>query len=194
MKKKNMRLKSTYKKKESNNKFSKFIFKCFLIVLIFIGFSILIKSNPKLKNDIYNKVYNSNFSFAQFKNIYNKHIGNILPFQNIFKTKKVFNESLKYKSLSKYNKGVKLTLEDNYPIPSIKGGIVIFNGKKDGKKTLIIEQYDGIDVWYCNLSNTSLNLYDYVEDNSIVGEAKNNELYLMFYKDGVEIDYKEVLK
>ena len=136
-----MRLKSTYKKKENMGELMRYDF----------------ENNPKLKNTIYNKVYNSNFSFAKFKNIYNKHIGNILPFQNIFKTKKVFNEKLQYKSLSKYNKGVKLTLEDNYPIPSIKGGIVIFNGKKDGKNTLIIEQYDGIDVWYCNLSNTKLN-------------------------------------
>ena len=31
-------------------------------------------------------------------------------------------------------------------------------------------------------------------DNSIIGEAKNNELYLMFQKDGVDVSYKDVLK
>lgn len=39
-----------------------------------------------------------------------------------------------------------------------------------------------------------MKLYDYVEDNAVVGEAKNNELYLIFQKDGVEIDSSEVLK
>ena len=107
----------------------------------------------------------------------------------------MFNEKLKYKSISKYNKGVKLTLSNNYAIPIIKGGIVIFSGEKEGLgKTIIIQQSDGIDVWYSNLANTTMKLYDYVEDNAVVGEAKNNELYLIFQKDGVEIDSSEVLK
>ena len=60
--------------------------------------------------------------------------------------------------------------------------------------TIIVQQSDGIDTWYGNLSNINLKLYDYIEDNSIIGEAKNNELYLMFQKDGVDVSYKDVLK
>ena len=60
--------------------------------------------------------------------------------------------------------------------------------------TIIVQQSDGIDTWYGNLSNINLKLYDYIEDNSIIGEAKNNELYLMFQKDGVDVGYKDVLK
>ncbi len=166
-----------------------------MVILIF-GFStLLVKKDIKLKKNIYEKVYSTNFSFAGFKNIYNKYIGNVIPFQNIFTTKKVFNEKLEYKSLSKYNKGVKLLLNDNYAIPIIKGGIVIFSGEKEGLgKTIIIQQSDGIDVFYSNLSNTTMKLYDYVDDNAIVGEAVNNELYMIFQKNGVEIDYKDVLK
>ena len=177
-----------------NNKFKLFMVKFFVVLLAFSISTMIIKKDPKLKKDIYNNIYNNNFSFAYFKNIYNQYIGNILPFQNIFKEKKVFSEKLEYKTLSKYNKGVKLTLDNNYPIPIIKGGIVIFVGEKDYMNTVIIQQSDGIDVWYCNLSNTNVKLYDYIEDGKIVGEAKNNELYLLFQKNGVEIDYKEVLK
>ena len=61
-------------------------------------------------------------------------------------------------------------------------------------ETIIIQQSDGIDVWYSNLSNKNVNLYDYVEDNQVIGEAKDNTLYMQFQKDGVEIDYKEVIK
>lgn len=183
------------KSPKQNNKCNFFIVKFFIIFLLFIFMSILVNNDIKVKNIIYSKVYNNNFSFAQFKNIYNKYIGNIIPFQNIFKTKKVFNEKLEYMNLSKYNNGVKLTLKDGYAIPAIKSGIVIFVGnKKDLGKTVIINQSDGIDVWYSNLSNTTMKLYDYVEDNSIVGEAKNNTLYLNFKKDGIDVDYKNILK
>lgn len=184
-------------KEETNKKnpFKCFIFKTFLVLIIFGISTFLVRNNANIKNIIYNHVYNTHFSFASFKNLYNKYVGNVIPFQNIFETKKVFNEKLEYKSLSKYNKGVKLTLSDNYAIPIIKGGIVIFSGEKEGiGKTVIIQQSDGIDVWYGNLSNTTMKLYDYVEDNAIIGEAKDNELYMIFQKDGVEIDYKEVLK
>ncbi len=181
--------------KKENKYFKNFIFKFISVILIFLIGTFLVRSNVNFKNVIYNHVYNTHFSFASFKSLYNKYVGNILPFQNIFDTKKVFNEKLQYKSLSKYNKGVKLTLSENYAIPIIKGGIVIFSGEKDGiGKTVIIQQSDGIDVWYGNLANTTMKLYDYVDDNAIVGEAKNNELYMIFQKEGVEIDYKEVLK
>ena len=186
------------KVKEKNinvKKINLFLTKFFIVIISFAILSIIIKKDIKIKDTIYQKVYNNNFSFAYFKNVYNTYMGNIIPFQNIFKEKKVFKEKLEYKSLSKYNKGVKLKLSDNYPIPIIKGGIVIFTGtKKDLGKTVIIQGSDGIDIWYSHLSNINVKLYDYVENNSIVGEAKNNELYMIFQKDGVEIDYNQVLK
>ena len=179
---------------KKNNKIKIFLIKTFMILIIFIISYFISGKNPKIKNMIYQKIYNSNFSFASVKKVYNEHIGNVLPFQNLFETKEVFSEKLSYKSLSKYNKGVKLTLSENYLIPCIKGGIVIFSGKKDDLDAIIIQQSDGIDVWYSNLSNKNVKLYDYVEDNQIIGEAKDNTLYLLFQKDGVEIDYKEVIK
>ena len=182
-------------KKENKNKINIFFLKLFLVIIIFSFLTISVKKDTKIKTTIYNKVYNSNFSFALFKNFYNTYIGSVIPFQNIFKEKKVFNENLEYKNLSKYNKGVKLTLTPNYPIPIIKDGIVIFVGEKEKLgKTIIIQGSDGIDIWYGNLSNTNLKLYDYVEKNTIIGEAKNDELYMIFQKDGVEIDYNKVLK
>lgn len=182
------------KDNKNGNRFRSFLLKLFIITIIFLSMYFVVDKNPKIKNKIYQKVYNSNFSFASVKKIYNKYIGNVLPFQNAFETKKVFSEKLSYKTLSKYNKGVKLSLSDNYLIPCIKGGIVIFSGVKNNMETIIIQQSDGIDVWYSNLSNKNVNLYDYVEDNQVIGEAKDNTLYMQFQKDGVEIDYKEVIK
>lgn len=181
--------------RESNSKFHVFIFKFFTVVIFFAFGTLIVNKDVNIKKIIFDKVYKSNFSFASFKNIYNTYIGNILPFDRIFKNRHVFNEKLEYNTISKYNKGAKLTLSKGYAIPSLKGGIIIYNGEKeDFGKTIIVQQSDGIDVWYGNLSNTSLNLYDYIDDNAIIGEANNDTLYLKFQKDGVEIDYKEILR
>ena len=189
-----IRNKKEIKENKKAKQFNYFVLKFFVVLLIFSLGTLLIKNDNNIKNKIYKKIYNNNLSFAYFKNSYNKYIGNIIPFKNIFVQRKVFSQKLQYKTLSKYNKGVKLTLSDNYPIPVLKGGIVIFNGRKDYKNTIIIQQSDGIDVWYSNIANTNLKLYDYIEDDAIIGEAKNNKLYLTFYKDGIEIDYKEVFR
>lgn len=183
------------KKEPNKNKLKIFLIKLLIVLIIVILGSIIVKNDSSIKNKVYKYIYNTNFSFSTIKKIYNEHIGNIIPFQNVFNEKKVFSEKLKYKTLNVYNKGVKLTLEDNYAIPCIKGGIVIFVGEKENiGNTIIVQQSDGIDAWYGNLSNINLKLYDYIEDNSIIGEAKNNELYLMFQKDGVDVNYKDVLK
>lgn len=177
------------------NKIFYLIIKLIIVVLIFLSFTILVRTNKELKNKVYKYVYNTNISFSKIKKFYNTHIGNILPFNNITYDNEVFSEKLEYKKISTYNKGVKLTVSDNYAVPIIKEGIVIFVGKKEKiGNTVIIQQSDGIDVWYSNLSNINVKLYDYVKTNKIVGEVKNNTLYLEFQKDGVNIDYKEVLK
>lgn len=186
--------KQNIKEENNNTKVVFFLFKLTVIFILILFLSILCSKNSKAKNTIYKNVYNSSISFMSFKTMYNKYIGNVLPFTDIMTTKKVFSEKLEYKSLSKYNKGVKLKVSDNYLVPAIKGGIVIFTGEKDGKNTIIIQQSDGIDVYYSNFSNMNVKLYDYIEDNQILGEVKDNTLYLTFLKDGVEVDYKKVIE
>ena len=187
-------LKKKQNKKE-NNKLYFYIFKFFAVIIIFVFGSLLIRKNTNFKALVLNKVYKNNISFAYIKNVYNKYIGNILPFQNILKEKKVFSEKLEYNSLSKYDNGIKLTLNDSYLVPIIKEGIVVFIGEKENYgNTVIVSQTDGINTWYGNLSNVNVKLYDNVETNSILGEVKNNELYMLFERGGAYIDYKEVLK
>ena len=181
--------------KKANNKLYFYLFKFFAVIIIFVFASLLIRKNTNFKALILNKVYRNNISFAYIKNVYNKYIGNILPFQNVLKEKKVFSEKLEYNSLSKYDNGIKLTLNDSYLVPIIKEGIVVFVGEKENYgNTVIVSQTDGINTWYGNLTNINVKLYDNVETNSILGEVKNNELLLLFERGGAYIDYKEVLK
>ena len=102
----------------------------------------------------------------------------------------VFNENIIYKEKTDYNKGVKLVVENNYLVPVIESGIVVYKGEKEGYGyTVIIQQVNGVDLWYSNIS-CDVDLYDYVEKGSLLGEVKDSNLYLYFYKNGDFIDYK----
>lgn len=163
----------------------------FVITIITL---IVLKSNPQFKTNFYKYVYEDNISFAQINNWYQSKFGSPLPFSNVFEESiPVFNETLKYNEANKYKDGVSLKVGIDYLTPILEGGIVIFIGEKEGYgKTAIIQQSNGIDVWYSNLKEVNVNLYDYVKKGSLIGMA-SEELYLVFIKDGEILDYKEYI-
>lgn len=169
------------------------IYKVLLVVIITVFGSLIVNKNSNIKNIIYDSVYINYLNFSHIKNIYNNYLGDIIPFQNVIKEEAVFNEKLKYRDLSTYNNGIKLTLNNNI-VPILDSGIVIYIGNKDNfNKTVIIENSDGVEEWYGNLDNIKVNLYDYVNKNDILGDTKDNTLYLEFKKDNKSLDYNKFL-
>lgn len=162
----------------------------FLVIVTTVIIFIL-KINTSFQTTFYKYVYNDNISFAMINNWYQQKFGSPLPFGKWFEDSlPVFNEQLKYSESSIYKDGVRLTVGLEYLVPTLDGGIVIFVGEKEGYgKTVIIEQADGVEVWYSNLSEINVKLYDYLSKGSLVGMA-NNDLYLVFYKDGEALDYQ----
>lgn len=169
----------------------KWLMKVCLVTIITLITMILIKHNSKVKNYIYDYVYNHNISFAYINKVYKKYFGNNDLLENKINTKPVFSEKLVYTDKEKYNDGLKLTVSDNYLIPTLESGLVVFTGtKEEYGNVVIIQQIDGIDVWYGNLSNINVKLYDYVDKGGLIGSAQN-ELYLVFKKDGEILDYED---
>lgn len=162
--------------------------KLLLSIIIFLIGMILVKTN--LKDTIKTKLYEESLPFQKLKNTYNKYLGKIIKVE---KTTPVFNETLEYNKITKYKDGVKLDVSDNYMVPILESGVVVFIGEKENyKNTIIVEQVDGVDVFYGNIKTNNIKLYDYVEKGELLGEA-NNELYLVFQKDGKYLDYKEYI-
>lgn len=162
------------------------------ICLIIVGL-IVLKYDKNNSKTIYKFIYEDNFSFATINEFFKSHFGDILPFQNVLdsKTTAVFNDSLKYSSLSIYKDGIALEVDENYLVPTLSSGIVIFIGEKeDFKNTIVIQTEDGINIWYGNITSSNVNLYDYVEKNEILGMANGTTLYLAFEKEGNFVDYK----
>lgn len=185
-----------YINKKNNYKIEipKYINKLMFNVFIFLLTIIVLKSNQEIKQVFYKKIYTDNISFATINKLYQKYLGEPIPF-NIFKdnTQSVFNEELIYEDKNIYLDGVSLKVSNNYLVPSLDNGIIIFIGEKEGyNKTVIMECENGVEVWYGNIDNENVKMYDYINKGSLIGEA-NESLYLVFMKDGKILDYEDYI-
>ncbi len=172
------------------------ILRSLTVVVIFLILAIISKSSQTYKDIIVTNLYETNISFTKIKNLYNKYLGGVVPLDKVTPdTTPVFNEQLEYTNDSIYYDGVKLEVINNYLVPIIEEGMVVYIGEKENYgNVIIIEGIDGVDIWYGNMENTTVELYDYVEKSTYLGQTKDNYLYLAYSKDGTFLDYKEYLK
>lgn len=172
-----------------------FISKCLICVIVFLVLLIISNKSTNLKEKINNEVFKNNISFAKINNWCKNKLGGVLPFDKVVTPSvTVFNEKLTYKSQSLYKDGVKLIVEDNYLVPIIESGIVVFIGEKEEYgQTIIVQQVNGIDVWYSNIDTNNISLYQYLTKGNLLGEAKSNYIYMVFQKEGKFLDYKEYI-
>jgi len=190
-----------YRKKNKSKKvtsnFKSFIIRIFnqilLSIILLLGSLIAIKTNDEIKTFIYDEIYQKTFHFTKVNNWYQKYFGNIFPLDK-FSSTPVFSENITYSEASIYKDGVKLRVTNNYLVPFLESGIVVFIGEKEEYgNTIIVQQVNGIDVWYSNVSISNIKMYDYVEKGSLLGECNSDFLYMVFQKDGGFLDYKEFI-
>ena len=164
-------------------------------IVLLLGSVIFVKYNNKNLLLYKEYVFEKSFKFAKFNKLYNKYLGSILPFEKVNdKSNTVFNESFKYSEKCKNLDGTKFKVGNNYLMPSLHSGIVVFIGEKENYgNTVIIQGTNGVDIWYTNV-NTSLKLYDYVKKNELVGEVKGDSVTLVLQKDNKYIDYSDYEK
>ena len=169
-------------------------FKFLILVILTISVIIVLKLKPEFKINFYKYVYEDSISFTKINNWYKTKFGSSLPFSDYFEeVTPVFNEQLKYSDSSIYKDGVSLKVGYDYLVPALDSGIVIFVGEKEGYgKTIIVQQENGVDVWYSNLKEINLQLYDYIKDGSLIGSVDEN-LYLVFTENGEVVDYQEYI-
>lgn len=170
--------------------FSKFL----VCIVLLLGILIALKGSPSLRENLYKYVFKNNFSFAQVNLAYEKLFGSSLPLTGVSKTSLVSSTKIEYEDSEKYKDGVKLSVTENYVIPVIKSGIVVFAGEKEGYgNTVVIQQSDDIEVWYANIKEIKVSMYDYLKAGDILGEADGSNMYLVFTKEGETLDYKKYI-
>lgn len=179
--------KNNKKNNKLSDKFSKVLTKI-LITIIFVFVSIIYvkKSDDNLK--LYKKnVFETTISFNQANKFLSKFLGTKKRIP-LIKDAYVFNEA--NKTQEKFLNGAKITYTSITPIKALESGVVVFIGEKDNLgKTIIVQGTDEYDIWYSNVSDFTLNMYDYIEKDSIIGNS--NEVIITISKNGNFIDYEE---
>lgn len=165
-----------------------------LVTTIVILLGLIITNKDAESKELINKfVYTDTFNFIKIKDVYNKYFGKYIGVDTN-NDEKVFNEKISYNEINKYKDGVKLNVSNNYLVPTIEAGIVIFIGEKEGLgQTIIVEQIDGVNTWYSNINIKDVKIYDYVKKGALIGETIDNKLYLTFEKEGKFLDYKKFI-
>lgn len=181
-------------KKSIGKYVSSILIRIFIVLIALCALAIIYKGNSNLRDNISSYLFEESISFTKVKKFYDKYLGGLLPIKNDNKnTSPVFNEKLEFSSSSIYYDGVKLSVPENYLVPSLDEGMVVFIGDKENYGyTIIVENLDGINFWYSNISSTSLKLYDYIAKGKLVGEV-GNELYMVFSKDGNYLNYEDYI-
>ena len=182
------------KDKSKKHYFKSLLIRIMLVIVLFLSLGILYRANNTFKGYIDKYLYSDSISFTRIKKFYNKYLGGVLPKIKEDTTTLVFNEKINYNSKKDYYEGVDLKVDSNYLVPALDDGMVVFIGYKEHYgNTVIIENLDGVDYWYGNISNTNLKLYDYIEKGSYIGEA-SEDLYLVFSKDDNYLNYEDYLE
>lgn len=169
----------------------KTIYKCLILLIIFLSLGIVCKENAEYRDKVHYYLYEDNLAFSNFRNFYNKYLGDIFPLNYMGnETISVFSDGIQYSSISKYLDGYSLKVNSNYLVPAIKGGIVTYVGDKDDYgNVVIIMGDDGVSIWYGNIKNHNLKLYDSVNSGDFIGEVNDEVLYLVFYDEDEFLEY-----
>lgn len=172
------------------------ITKVLICIIFFLTIGIISKTDYEIKKILKTKLYEESLSFTKFEKIYNKYLGGIFPIENIKQNNitPVFNEKLTYKNVTKYKDGIILETTEKYLIPNLENGIIIYIGEKKGYgEVIIVENENNINIWYGNVCNYNLKLYDRINKGDIIGETCKNQLFLLFKKDNKVLDYNNYI-
>lgn len=176
-----------------NLKYVKNLISRTLLTIIFVLASVIYTNLSDKNAELYKKyVLENSLSFTKINNLYQRVFGKVDITQKENDSTSVFFNSIQYSNIENYKNGVKLTVGINEAVNVITSGIVVFVGAKDDLgNTVIIQGNDGVDIWYSNITDTDIKVYDYVEAGSILGTSNSEDIYLTISKDGKYISYEE---
>lgn len=175
-------------------KYAKNLISRVLITVIFVLGSIIFTNISEDNKALYQKyVLEDSLEFTKINELYQSVFGDvdIAKKDNNTDSEVVFGD-VSYTNIEPFKNGVKLTVGMNEAISVITSGIVVFIGEKDDLgNTVIIQGNDGVDIWYSNITDTDISVYDYIEAGSILGSSNSEDIYLTINKDGEFINYEE---
>ena len=178
-----------------NLKYIKGLISRILITVIFVLGSVIFTNISDSNKQLYQKyVLEDSLEFMKINELYQNVFGNVDITKQNDDSEVVFG-SITYTNIEPFKNGVKLTVGINEVVNVITSGIVVFIGEKDDLgNTIIIQGNDGVDIWYSNVTDTDIQVYDYVEKGNILGTSNSDDIYLTISRDGEFISYEEYME
>lgn len=174
-------------------KYAKNLISRVLITVIFVLGSIIFTNVSDDNKALYQKyVLEDSLEFTKINELYQRIFGDVDITKKDNPDSEVVFGDVTYTNIEPFKNGVKLTVDMNEAISVITSGIVVFIGEKeDLGNTIIIQGNDGVDIWYSNITENDIKVYDYVEAGSILGSSNSENIYITINKDGEFINYEE---
>ncbi len=180
------------KKREPSKYISGLFTRTLLSVILVLLCAIFVNINDANLLTFKNYFFNDTLAFTKINNLYSKYFGNIIP-ENVSPTIPVSVADKNYTEIEKEGDSFLVSLNSN-TYNFLESGVVVFLGEKEGLgKTMIVQGIDGVDIWYSNLTNYNVTMYDYVEKNNIVGEFDSQKAILTFMENGEYIGYEKYI-
>lgn len=190
-----------YKKKKDtgekgNSYINNLITRCLVALILFFALISSANFNSKVEKFIEKDILDENLPFTKISALYNRYFGSVIPIRDEgVEASTVFDEKIIYKDLKDYKDGYVISVDKHYLVPIVNSGIVVFCGEKENYgNTVIIQGIDEIEYWYGNLDNITVSLYDYVSKGSMLGNTKDDKLYMVFQKGSEFLGFDEVME
>ncbi len=177
---------------KDDKKISRIFSKILLSIILILISCIYIHLDKENLNKFKKYLFEDNLTFAKINEGYHKLFGSLFPSVTNNEDTILASNNVSLNEIEEYNDGYKIMTNKNTPISVITSGIVVFLDEKEGYgKTAIIQGIDGYDIWYGNITDSSVKLYDYVEKGFILANSNDDFYYNVFYKDGNKVSYEE---
>ncbi len=176
---------------------------CLIVVMAVIYFFPSKQLEPVQKQ--INQAMETNFQFAMVSDWISKRAGDMYAILPNASSKANQGEAVTVsgkliETFKENGKGIMVETTNGVTVKTIAAGVVIFAGedKKYGK-TVIVQQADKMNVWYGNLSDVSVTLYQHVDKGSAIGtvsEGKTSdhgEYYFAIEKENHFVDPIQVI-
>lgn len=178
-------LDSYINKRHSRFNFRKLVTKVLIVIIILLVSLIYTSFSDENLSNFKKYVFEDSFNFSKINSFYKK-----LSWKGESKSTAV-SKSIDLDTPVPYLEGSSFDVGSLYPVKAISSGIVVFIGEKEGyNKTIIIQGSDGYDIWYGNIENENIKIYDYISKDTIIGDA-DKKLYIVIQKDGKYIKYED---
>ena len=177
-----------------NMKYIKGLISRTLIAIIFVLGSIIFTNISDKNKELYQKyVLEDSLEFTKINELYQSLFGSV-DITNKDNDSEVVFGNINYTNIEPFKNGSKLTVGMNEVVNVITSGIVVFIGEKDDLgNTIIVQGNDGVDIWYSNITDTDIKVYDYLESGNILGTSNSDDIYITISKDGEFMSYEEYM-